>query len=53
MPSVCGVGKSQRRQTPAFESHLSDARFSGIEIEDTCRVHEFAASAIIRAKLPA
>lgn len=35
-----------------FERHLRDAGFQALEIQDTHRVHEQAASAIIRAKLP-
>ncbi|MGZ5324951.1 MAG: arsenite methyltransferase, partial [Solirubrobacterales bacterium] len=40
--------------TPAdFERELRAAGFEGIEIEETHRVHEHAASAIIRAHAPA
>lgn len=36
-----------------FERHLTDAGFEEIQIEETHRVHDCAASAIIRATLPA
>ena len=35
-----------------FETHLRDAGFQAIEIDETHRVHEQAASAIVRATLP-
>lgn len=36
-----------------FERHLADAGFEEIQIEETHRVHDQAASAIVRATLPA
>ena len=45
----CIAGALTRRE---FESALADAGLVGIEIRETHRVHEHAASAIIRARKP-
>jgi arsenite methyltransferase len=36
-----------------YERHLADAGLVGVEISETHRVHQHAASAIIRARKPA
>ena len=45
----CIAGALTRRE---FETALADAGLVGIEIRETHRVHEHAASAIIRASKP-
>jgi arsenite methyltransferase len=45
----CIAGALTREE---FESHLAAAGFTGIEIEETHRVHDQASSAIVRASLP-
>jgi hypothetical protein len=46
----CIAGALTRRE---FEAALREAGFEQIEINETHRVHEYAASAIVRARMPA
>jgi ubiquinone/menaquinone biosynthesis C-methylase UbiE len=46
----CIAGALTKQQ---FRQHLAEAGFSNVEIEETHRVHEMAASAIVRAIAPA